>query len=227
MSCCTATVLHLHRFAPPPHRSRIAFEFEKAFPFLICECFALALTFGSDPQITTTVRVVAAAVAIGLAVGWWLYRRRQHPVVDRDDISVVRPLGPNRAAVHPELIRAVISAALLANEQTGALQLEIADGKLIARFHRRSSQWPRNSLEEQFLRERNIRVSELVYDWLADNSHYPELRALRLMQHSLVGGRKWVHISSTRTAASVALTAPPLSHCSDNAGSNARPSGMA
>jgi hypothetical protein len=75
-----------------------------------------------------------------------------------------------------------VSAAVLANEKGGALQLEMQEGRLVARFNCTDPPWPPDSLEDRLRRAHSIPVSTLVYDWLADGSNFPYKRALRLIE---------------------------------------------
>jgi hypothetical protein len=178
-------LLHCDRFAPVPPKtrsSRIGFEVQQAFFLLIFEIPAMGLACGlSDPPGGTIVRVIAGLVAVGWPVGWWFLRRSE----SKSQEVGVSPLNRTRKAVASELLRASISAALLANEQCGALSFEIEHDRIHALFRKNHFPWPPNSLEEQLLRDRNLAVSELVHDWLADNSHFPESRAFRLLLHNV------------------------------------------
>jgi hypothetical protein len=63
------------------------------------------------------------------------------------------------------------------------MELRVENGKLIAHFADSNGTWPVNSLEGQLRRERTMPVSRLVYDWLADGSHFPYSRACQLIEY--------------------------------------------
>ena len=183
-------VLRCDDFAPVPPLTlgaRIHFEFDSAFGFLMGMFFATAVLVSANQfGHPAAARVIGALADLALPAIWWYFRRRKDPFLDREEIGAVRPLGGTRAAVHPQLVQLAISAALLANEQAGALHLENEGGRLIARFNGSDPHWPPDSLEDRLRRARPIRVSELVYDWMADGSNFPLTRALRLIEHSAV-----------------------------------------
>jgi hypothetical protein len=211
-------LLHCDHFAPVPQTtrtSRIGFEVQQAFFLLIFEIPALSLASGSDPQASGVVKVLLGLVAVGWPVGWWLLRRSELRALEVG----VSPLNGTRKSVVPQLLRASISAALLAHEQCGNLSFEVTGEKLHAHFYKNSFPWPPNSLEEQLLRGREIPVPELVYDWLADNSHFPESRALRLLLHNITLREKAGAQFMTREGERTVNWAPVellLRECRDN-----------
>jgi hypothetical protein len=212
-------LLHCDRFAPVPPRtraSRVGFEVQQAFFLLIFEIPAIGLACGlSNPQPDTIVRVIAGLAAVGWSVGWWFLRRSEL----RSQEVGISPLHGTRKAVASELLRSSISAALLANEQCGALSFEIEPDGIHALFRKNHFPWPPHSLEEQLLRDRKLAVSELVYDWLADNSHFPESRAFRLLLHNIMqrekAGARFTAEEGERTV-DWAPVESLIRHCRDN-----------
>jgi hypothetical protein len=183
-------LLRCDLFAPlPPFTlgSRIGFEWDNAFGYLIALFFSTALLMSAD-QISAdhilAVRIVAALVCLGLPALWWYNRRHMDPKLERKGVDAVFPLGGTRVADRGELIRLAISAALLASEQRDVLTFDIEDHRLKAQFDESAPQWPRNSLEERLRRGRPINISELVHDWMGDGSNFPSSRAWRLIEHS-------------------------------------------
>ena len=174
-------VLYCDHFAPLPRQSRIAFEAAIAFPFLMGMLFATMLAAANDAAIA--VRIIAGLVDLAIPLFWWLRRRKLDPKTYHGDIPVICPVDEKRMAVRDELVGTAVSAALLANERAGNMELHIESGELIARFSHSAETWPSDSLEDQLRRERAIPVSEVVYDWLADGSHFPFARASQLIEY--------------------------------------------
>ena len=192
-------LLHCDRFAPVPPRtraSRIGFEVQQAFFLLIFEIPAMGLACGLSDQAGTIVKVIAGLVAAGWPVGWWFLRRSE---LQNQEVGV-SPLNGTRKAVASELLRASISAALLANEQCGALSFEIEHDGIDALFRKNYFRWPPNSLEEQLLRDRKLAVSE----WSTTGSRTTAISPNRAPSDCCCTtsrcGKKRAHSSSLKTA---------------------------
>lgn len=176
------------RFAPPPRFSRVGFEISTAAPFAIAMFIgaAIGLSKLADPtsDLPWWLRLIGWLAAVAMPVFWWRKRRGMDPVVDREDVIVTRLLDGKRVALQEELVGVALSTAVLANEKAGVMALALEGGQLVARFSGVDGQWPASSLEDQLRRERSIAVSELIYDWLADGSHLPYFRAMRMMAYN-------------------------------------------
>jgi hypothetical protein len=179
-------LLHCDEFAPIPPLTRAVraeFEWETAAPFLIAVIFPI-IFFAVADQVSlrymAMVRVGALTAAVGIVIGWWFRRRRLNPLYDREGIE--HPLG-GKAALSVDLIPLTISAALLASERAGVLTFRDEGGRLYASFDDARSTWPPNSLEGRLVRGRTLAVADLIYDWLADGSNFPQARAMRLIVH--------------------------------------------
>jgi hypothetical protein len=186
-------LLRCDLFAPPPaldFRKRARFELDKAVPFAVFVFLAMVVAVmggtGSGDAVPGWGRIVAAVVGLGLVIGYLVYRRQLKPEEDREDVTVVRPLGKERLAVFYELVLAMYSAALLANEQAGVLRFEnVAEGLFVSFAHEVKG-WPADSLEGRLRRGRRMRLSELIFDFLADGSNYPWKRAMKIAEHTAV-----------------------------------------
>jgi hypothetical protein len=181
-------LLHCDEFAPVPPLTlgaRIQFELNYAFGFLMVAFAATVIVAAaSQAEYPNVARIIGVVVDLCLLPLWWYFRRRRDPFLDREGIDAVRPLNGTRTALRPQLVELAISAAVLATERAGALQLGFEGNRLMAQFNGSDPYWPTDSLEDRLRRARPISVSELVHDWLADGSNFPFARALRLIEHS-------------------------------------------
>lgn len=175
-------LLYCDRFAPLPPQSRMSFEAGVAFPFVVGMLFATMLVATNDASMV--VRIPAGVVDLALPVCWWLRRRKLDPAIYRGELVVSRPLAGKRTAARDQLVSTALSVALLANERSGDVELRMEHGELIATFVGSGTAWPTNSLEDQLRRERTLPVSKLIYDWLADGSHFPFSRAGQMIEYS-------------------------------------------
>ncbi len=187
-------LLHADRFAPLPPGStgwwaRLSFEISFFFPFALALFFCAAIgvaTWRDGDADDRTVPLVAAVVAVALIVGSAWGRRRRPASIGMLPAQVCFPLLGERAALREPLVTALVATALLASEQAGELRLELSDGGLQALPAGAPSPWPADSLEGRLRRERPASVAALVAAWLADGSHFPWDRALRLAEQGLV-----------------------------------------
>ena len=81
---------------------------------------------------------------------------------------------------------ALVSTAMLANEEAGVSQLFLAEGVLHAVPTGAGEPWPPDSLEDRLRRNRRLAVQEVVGDWLAASSEVPHRRAVWLAEQGLV-----------------------------------------
>jgi hypothetical protein len=81
-----------------------------------------------------------------------------------------------------QLVSNMVKAALLAHEQAGSIRLEIEQEKvrgmmssdsLVVVPTRKEVEWPANTLEARLLLNRRASVSEIVFDWLGEESTDP------------------------------------------------------
>jgi hypothetical protein len=98
----------------------------------------------------------------------------------------VKPLQRGHEVLEEPLALALVSTALLANEEAGMSQLVLAEGVLDAVPTGTGVPWPRDSLEDRLRRNRRLAVQELVSDWLAAPSQVPFRRAVQLAEQGLV-----------------------------------------
>jgi hypothetical protein len=82
-------------------------------------------------------------------------------------------------AVDRQPVTNAIKAALLAREQDGSIRMEIEDqsldraGSLMIVPTERSADWPSATMESRLVPDRKSAVTDIVFDWLGDDSLWP------------------------------------------------------
>lgn len=81
-------------------------------------------------------------------------------------------------------IERLLATALLANEEVGALLLEVVEGKVVAVMVGNSPEWPTGSLESELCKQGS--VSDIIYDWLVDRVDDPKSLAVKRVMAKMV-----------------------------------------
>jgi hypothetical protein len=136
---------------------------------------------------TVEEKLVCLAVAVG-AVGWEIYKRRNATIEDFIEIDTCSPLNSGERSEQFEIIFTAIAAAFLENEGRGLISLQVVSGGVQSIPTRQTDLKPppRCCLEHTLLRARTMPVEHVIFDWMADNSNWPQKRAIRLIEASLI-----------------------------------------
>ena len=81
-------------------------------------------------------------------------------------------------------IERLLATALLANEEAGALRLEMVKKKVVAVAVGNATEWPTGSLESTL--GKHGAVSDIIYDWIGTTSDDPENRAVKRIMTAMV-----------------------------------------
>lgn len=144
------------------------------------------------PALLSGGPVVMACLAGAAGITFWLMRaklkalwKRLQAFEQRFD-GVVTPLQRGHTVLEKPLAMALVSSALLANEDAGVTQLVMLQGLLQAVPTGAGKPWPPDSLEGRLRRGRALAVQELVADWLATSTDVPYRRAVQLAEQGMV-----------------------------------------
>lgn len=164
---------------------------------------------GSD-NVTLPVKVVAALAGLAIAVHAVWYARRQWRRALPEDAVDVQVDGHPEGVDLNHLVAAALSVALLDLERSGAIQLVLSgdpSGTLRAMgVDGGTTPWPQGTLEYGLWRDADLSVERLIHDWLADKSHFPKTRALRIIEDG-AQQRGWPYGNPAAAAGSITPTA--------------------